>query len=402
LYSFLLTPGNCNFLPARTALYLARRSAALGLGFLLLRSARALPEAHEALTFSAAALSSTAGANMSTVSTSSKAAPMRVIGVRAASISYPTGNKNFSVMQAFPAAVDSEESDPFLMMDHFGPTPSSGAESDPDKFPVQWHPHRGMDIATYMVSGVGRHADSLGNREVFASPGMQFCSVGSGIEHAEAGGTPAGESTEGFQLWLNVPSARKMDPPRYGTVGPDRLPLLSFPGGVTARVLSGTLDAAKGPFETVQPLLMLDVTVPEGASLPLSIAALLDNTMVYCYRGSSLSVNGVALKKHSIGLFDARGAAGERGVELVAAAGGGASSALLFAGKRLNQPIAWHGPFVMTTQAEIRATFAEFQRGAFPPVRAPFDYRTLAAFPADHPARLAGGFATIGSGAAGK
>lgn len=61
---------------------------------------------------------------------------------------------------------------------------------------------------------------------------------------------------------------------------------------------------------------------------------------------------------------------------------------MLFAGKRLDQPIAWRGPFVMTTQAEIADTVRAYQMGAFPSVRAAWDYRSLAAFPADHPARV--------------
>ena len=96
----------------------------------------------------------------------------------------------YKVMQAFPAGFTAEESDPFLMMDHFGPKLSKGKISDPDKFPVGWHPHRGMDIMTYLIEGVGRHADSLGNRGEFKSPGAQWISVGSGIEHAEGGGSP--------------------------------------------------------------------------------------------------------------------------------------------------------------------------------------------------------------------
>lgn len=80
-------------------------------------------------------------------------------------------------MQAFPSAFTAEESDPFLMCDFFGPKKSTGIETDPDAFPMGWHPHRGMDILTYLIEGIGRHADSLGNREEFASPGMQWISV---------------------------------------------------------------------------------------------------------------------------------------------------------------------------------------------------------------------------------
>ena len=85
------------------------------------------------------------------------------------------GDPNFSVLQAFPAAISAEDADPFLMCDHFGPVRSDGSslfplslsiycicmyvhnivgvETDPDKFPIGWHPHRGMDILTYMVEG---------------------------------------------------------------------------------------------------------------------------------------------------------------------------------------------------------------------------------------------------------
>ena len=100
---------------------------------------------------------------------------MAVLAVRQARVAFPTGDKNFKVLQAFPAAFTAEEADPFLMCDEFGPTASPGKESNPDSFPVDWHPHRGQDLLTYMIKGTGRHADSMGNRESFPSPGMQVC-----------------------------------------------------------------------------------------------------------------------------------------------------------------------------------------------------------------------------------
>jgi redox-sensitive bicupin YhaK (pirin superfamily) len=167
---------------------------------------------------------------------------MKSLGVRKAKVTHPTGDPNFSVMQSFPAGFTAEESDPFLMCDKFGPMLSQGKITDPDVFPVNWHPHRGMDILTYMRQGTGRHADSLGNRGEFASPGMQWISVGSGIEHAEGGGTPAGEYQDGFQIWVNVPSSRKMDDPRYGTEPPENLPILNHTPGVTGRLLAGKFE----------------------------------------------------------------------------------------------------------------------------------------------------------------
>lgn len=179
-----------------------------------------------------------------------------------------------------------------------------------------------------------------------------------------------------------------MDDPRYGTVQPSELPLLAYPGGVTARLVSGEEGGAVGPFRTVQRLLMLDVALPEGAAWEHALAPELDNAMVFVHKGAA-EVNGRSTAKHAIALLDARAKSGARGLRVSAPPGSGGASVMLFAGVRLNQPVAWRGPFVMTTDAELRATIQEYQSGAFPPVRVPWDYRRLAAFPADHPARQA-------------
>jgi hypothetical protein len=99
-------------------------------------------------------------------------------------ITYPFGDDR-SVFQAFPAGIPSKESDPFLMCDYFNMIESNGKAKNDDDFPIGWHPHRGFDIASYLKTGIGRHGDSLGNRESFNTPGMQWISVGSGVEHAE-------------------------------------------------------------------------------------------------------------------------------------------------------------------------------------------------------------------------
>lgn len=307
---------------------------------------------------------------------------MNVLAVRRAQVTYPTGDPNFAVMQAFPSAFSAQEADPFLMCDLFGPEPSTGPSANPDAFPIGWHPHRGMDIATYLVEGRGRHGDSMGNRQAYDAPGMQWVSVGSGIEHAEAFETPAGQSTMGFQIWVNVPADRKMADPRYGTVNPSALPTVALPQGVAARVLAGTTGGVTGPFSTVQPLQMIDFTLPAGATLEHSVPAELNNALAFVFRGrAAVDATGQMLRVHDVVRFQATDAA-RRTLKFTADAAEGASI-ILFAGKRLDQPIAWRGPFVMTTDAELAQTMAEYRRGTFPPVRVPWDYRRLAAFPAD-------------------
>merc|ERR1719150_1379607 len=173
---------------------------------------------------------------------------MPVLYVKDARTAHPTGDPSFAVKQCFPSAVPEAEADPFMMCDEFGPTPSKGAYgNDTDEgFDVAWHPHHGMDILSYIIEGRGRHADSMGNRETFESPGFQWISVGSGIEHAEGGGTPLGERCHGFQIWLRMPIARMEDDPRYGTVKPADIPVAPLENGVV-RVIAGPLDGVVGP-----------------------------------------------------------------------------------------------------------------------------------------------------------
>lgn len=116
-----------------------------------------------------------------------------------------------------------------------------------------------MDIMTYLREGRGRHADSLGNREEFDSPGFQWISVGSGIEHAEGGGTAKGDRQHGFQIWLNVPKVHKADDPEYGTVGAELLTEFDLSGGAgRARLLAGPYSGQEGAFKTKQSVQMID------------------------------------------------------------------------------------------------------------------------------------------------
>jgi redox-sensitive bicupin YhaK (pirin superfamily) len=117
-------------------------------------------------------------------------------------VTHPFGDER-SVYQAFPAAIPKEQADPFLMFDAIE---STGKASNEDEFPVNWHPHRGFDIASYLRSGTGRHADSLGNRETYETPGMQWMSTGSGVEHAEGGANDMGQ-----RVHLDQCSSRQKD-----------------------------------------------------------------------------------------------------------------------------------------------------------------------------------------------
>ncbi|KAL3781747.1 hypothetical protein HJC23_004846 [Cyclotella cryptica] len=311
-------------------------------------------------------------------STSTMSSLLNIKLIRKQGITHPFGDHR-TVKQAFPAGISSELSDPFLMCDYFDMNESNGRAKHPDEFPIDWHPHRGFDIASYLKTGIGRHGDSLGNRETYDTPGMQWMSVGSGVEHAEGGANDEGVLVQGFQIWINVPAERKMDDPRYGTVPTKDLPMVELNDGVSARVLAGDILGVSGPFKTVQQVEMVDFEMGPSASTKFEIGWGLDTAMVYVYEGSIDDLNGSGpLEAGTVVLLDAN-SKDRRGLRLSTLSG--SACVMLFAGKKLNEPIAWHGPIVMNTQQQIRETLNELRSGTFPPKRVDWDYRRLSAFP---------------------
>merc|ERR1719383_1000518 len=190
---------------------------------------------------------------------------------------------------------------------------------------------------TYLLQGRGRHADSMGNREMYDSPGFQWCSVGSGIEHAEGGGDPKGSVQHGFQIWINVPKANKNDDPRYGTESPENIPLVEFGGG-QVRLLAGRHEEKIGPFKTVQPVQMMDFVFVPGAEHAHPVPPELDNCLVYVYKGGG-TIGGKSVSAQHCAQLDAQDRCAR---SIVFNAGAEGLSALLFAGMRIGEPIVCH------------------------------------------------------------
>eukprot|EP00122_Pirum_gemmata_P003366 Pgem_evm1s3044 len=309
---------------------------------------------------------------------------MKVIATVATKKAHPFGDHR-SVDQAFPGAVTAEQADPFLMLDDFTGMPSGGLAKHEDEFPIDWHPHAGQDVLTYLKAGVGRHGDSLGHRETFKAPGMQWMAAGSGVYHAEGGGTPKGVDSYGFQIWVNVPSERKFDDPRYGTVPPEDMPLLELNDNSKARVLAGEFDYKEkgevkkviGEFKTTQPVLMVDFEIGANGSYEHNVASNLDNCMVYIYKGNG-KIQGKEVKDHQVMRLDA---SSQTDRNLVFEAGEKGLLAMVLAGKRINEPIKWHGPLVMNTAEQVQEKLKAVRAGTFPPVRVDWDFYTASANP---------------------
>jgi redox-sensitive bicupin YhaK (pirin superfamily) len=246
---------------------------------------------------------------------------------------------------------DTRDFDPFLMLDAF----DSRNPADYVKgFP--WHPHRGIETVTYLIAGDVEHGDSLGNQGHIRDGGCQWMTAGSGIIHQEM--PQASPHMLGLQLWVNLPRRDKMARPQYRDLTAAQIPRVQEPTG-TVGVISGTYagiaGATRGDYVQV---LLLDVALQPGAAWRLPVPGQ-DTLFVYIVEGSGLFAGSeVPVPSHRAVLFVA-------GAEFAAQAGPNGVRFLLFAGRPLQEPIAWGGPIVMNTQDELDQAFAELDAGTF-------------------------------------
>lgn len=242
--------------------------------------------------------------------------------------------------------------DPFLMLDEFR---SDDSKDYVAGFPP--HPHRGFETVTYMKRGRFRHKDSRGNEGLLVDGSVQWMTAGRGIIHSEMP-----EMTDGllwgYQLWINLPARYKMVEPRYQDIPPEKIPLVEK-SDHTVRVIAGEYAGVRGPADTLIPVLYFDVTLNGGAHFEQSVPA--DwNCFGFVYEG--------ALRGDPTG-----SGRGVKAGELVGFGGGESvhlqneaaepAGFLFLAARKIDEPIARHGPFVMNTEDEIIQAFVDFQNG---------------------------------------
>lgn len=241
--------------------------------------------------------------------------------------------------------------DPFLMLDFFG-------SDDPQAYIAGFpeHPHRGFETVTYMLAGRMRHADNHGHEGVIETGGVQWMTAGRGILHSEMP-----EQTEGlmrgFQLWINLPRAKKMGEPGYQEFGTASIPVEERAGGAAVKVIAGTTArGTTGPVRAeATDARYFDVTLAPGAGFAEPLPAGYTAVLVVYEGGLALPEPVEALRVVALG-------DGER-VEF--AAGPQGARVLLLAGRPLNEPVAWGGPFVMNTREEVLQAFRDFEEGRF-------------------------------------
>jgi len=244
--------------------------------------------------------------------------------------------------------------DPFLMLDDFR---SENPKHYLKGFP--WHPHRGIETITYMLGGSVEHGDSMGNKGVISPGDVQWMTAGSGIIHQEM---PKGDQKGymgGFQLWANLPASHKMMHPRYRDVKSGQIPEISPGPGVRIRIICGVISGVAGPVtDIITEPQYLDVILEAGAKYVHPVKPGY-TALVYVIDGKiTFSSDAGPVENGSLAVLT-------DGESIGAAAGAGAGRFLLLTGKPIGEPVAWQGPIVMNTQAELRLAFEEYENGTF-------------------------------------
>ena len=100
--------------------------------------------------------------------------------------------------------------------------------------------------------------------------------AGAGILHIEAPPEElvvSGGLFHGIQLWVNLPSANKWNPPRYQDIrGREAALLTTGDGGALIRLIAGDLGGQVGPGSTFTPITMVHATISPGARRTAALA----------------------------------------------------------------------------------------------------------------------------------
>ena len=245
--------------------------------------------------------------------------------------------------------------DPLLLLDCF-------ESDDPDDYIAGFpsHPHRGFETVTYLLAGRLRHKDNAGHEGVIEPGGVQWMTAGRGIVHSEMPEQAEG-LLRGFQLWINLPAAEKMTAPQYQEFDHESIPAERRDDGSIVRAIAGTTDAGTtGPAArpSTQPI-YLDVSLTSRAQFHQAVpdthacvAFVIDGAL-------EIGDDGQRLERRQLGVLD------DTGSGFAAKAVDGDARFLLIAAKRLGEPVARHGPFVMNTQAELVQAFEDYRANRF-------------------------------------
>ncbi|MDT7703008.1 MAG: quercetin 2,3-dioxygenase [Pseudonocardiales bacterium] len=269
--------------------------------------------------------------------------------------------EGFPVRRAFQG-VDLRDLDPFLHMDQMGEVEYAPGEPKG----TSWHPHRGFETVTYIMDGEFEHQDSHGGGGSITNGDTQWMTAGGGLLHIERPPealVASGGLFHGLQLWVNLPKADKWLEPKYQDLRAGESALLTTPdGGALIRVIAGDLAGSSGPGSTYTPMAMMHATISPGARMRLPWRRDF-NALVYVLSGAgTVGKDDRPIRGGQLALFgpgDVITVAGNVSQESRTPA----LDVVVLGGQPIREPVAWGGPFVMNTKAEVLQAFEDYQKG---------------------------------------
>jgi redox-sensitive bicupin YhaK (pirin superfamily) len=241
--------------------------------------------------------------------------------------------------------------DPFVMLDYF-------SNDNPDEYIAGFpsHPHRGFNTFTYMIDGHMEHQDSMGNTGNLGPGSGQWMKAGSGVIHSEM---PKQENglMRGFQLWVNLPAANKMDTPEYQEYQSDAFPSIET-ADYSVKIIIGQFGQESSPIiDAITDVSYLDVEVKAGKRFQHELPAE-HNSFMYVFEGDG-KLSGKNVPTNTMIVLGAEDSspdftAGEHGARFV-----------LISGRPINESIVQYGPFVMNSREEIDQAMRDYQSNNF-------------------------------------
>ncbi len=233
------------------------------------------------------------------------------------------------------------------------------------------HPHRGFETVTLARQGFIDHSDSLGATARFGEGDVQWMTAGRGIVHSEMFPllqSERGNPAELFQIWLNLPAAKKMVDPHFSMLWSGAIPRIrpAHRAGVELVMVAGMLDGALPPApppdswasDPRSELRIWTLKLESVARWRLPSSASDLSRVLYFFSGNELRVAGQTVSAgHAIQLAP--------DAEVTVENDGEPAELLLLEGRPIGEPVARHGPFVMNTDAEIRQAMSDFQATGF-------------------------------------
>lgn len=216
------------------------------------------------------------------------------------------------------------------------------------------HLHRGFESVTLVFDGAVRCAHASGESELLTAGDVQWVTAGRGVMHAEL---PEGEGEAHLiQLWLNLPAAQKLCPPRTLTLRSGQVPVAASPGA-QVRVICGELSGQRGAATAAAGARLLDCRLEPGAALTLPIAA---SQLGFVYVASGeLEIAGHAAIAGDLVHFQSKIS---DALQLTAST---SAHLVVLSAPPLAEPVIVNGPFIMNSASQIQEAYAEFRAGTF-------------------------------------